>query len=339
MFNHRERAVYSAKRKGWEELKRITRSRGLFCALHEGCKERVNMMVRPEIFCIVDKADSVCSHCSQGDSGAESKPLTRGGKKATRFSKAAQSIDEDDDDDWKAKAAAAKAEREKLKEQRQEALKKAKEQQEIEEEHKDEDGDGGVGGNAEAEGTPSKPSNRETLRRRKVEAVTRFSREETLEEDADDLVSIFEKHKESIPWVPHKKRKEQEKDIYFRLGKRQSVLKTARENMRQQGLYVAREQLLLPANVERQLQRADIRRKADQKRIGEADSMMRTQSAVFTDPKSGIEFCADDHKFLVPFEPLKERICRPSMRYDPTLPYLQYDNVVPVTVSLIFEIL
>ena len=34
-------------------------------------------------------------------------------------------------------------------------------------------------------------------------------------------------------------------------------------------------------------------------------------------------FSPEEERYLVPFDPLKERCSRPAMRYDPYLPYLQ----------------
>ena len=292
-----------------------------------------------------------------GDGGGKdtSLPLKRGGKKSTRFRK----DDSDDEDagagDWKAEAAKKKAEREKKKEERAKELERERKEAEegggdphdtsIVAGDEDVDGAAGVGGVEEG----GDDANEATLKRSK-EKRTRFSRiqEDEADDTYDELGSLFERHKENIPWIPYKKRLEQEATVLFHLGKRESVLKQARDQMREQGLYVAGERRLWPANVERDLLRAKVQREALAKRVkaaastsggggggGEAANVGEgkdgTIHKVFIDPKSGMEFSADDEQFLVPFEPTKERSCRPSSRYDPSLPYMQYDSVVPTT--------
>jgi hypothetical protein len=274
------------------------------------------------------------------DEAADSKPLTRGGKKSTRFKKAGS--DEDDEEsaasDIRAQAAARKAEMEKRKQEmekvKQEAAKRAQEQGEIENAEKQ---DGGDGEAEEGGGVPAseiEAGETEGLKRKK-DKITRFTKQQGEEDVTDDYGSLLEKHKENIPWVPLKKRLEQESVIYFRLGKRENVLKVARDKMREQGLYVAKERLLLPANVERELQRAKIQREA---KAARSDVPLENKDAAHMAVYMGVKFHPEDEKFLMPFEPVKERSCRPSMRYDPSLPYLQYDTIVPVTVCKAFAI-
>mmetsp|Transcript_960 Transcript_960/g.2143 ORF Transcript_960/g.2143 Transcript_960/m.2143 type:complete len:1691 (+) Transcript_960:303-5375(+) len=288
------------------------------------------------------KAEAVKS--PRSDEGGDNKEekgggLKRGGKKSTRFKKD-DSDEEEEESDWKAEAAKRKADKEKAKQEREE-LRKAKEKM-AEEEIQEEAGEGEEGKDEEA---GAEGEGGEGLQRTK-EKRTRFSKassgEQNDEAEAfDEMGSLFERHKEAIPWVPTAKRVEKEKEVYLRLGKRETVLKEARSRMREQGLYVAGERRLLPANVERDLLRSKMQREAKAERLklaikaggatpakeGEEGGATKT----FVDPKSGVEFSAEDEQFLVPFEPLKERVCRPAMRYDPTLPYMLYDTIVPVT--------
>lgn len=288
-------------------------------------------------------AQSACVVCrEEGDVNKEesSLPLKRGGKKATRFRKG----DSDDEDaggrgDWKAEAAKKKAEREKKKDEMAKQAEKAKEEGGAKDDldtsinaGDDEDNTKGAGVGGDDEGEELG-----TLKRSK-EKRTRFSKaqEEEPTETYDDLKSLFERHKENVPWISRAKRIELENTVLFRLGKRQSVLKEARDRMREQGLYVAGERRLWPANVERDLLRAKVRREALEVRIkGASPNVPKEEGGelhkVFIDPKSGIEFSAEDEQFLVPFEPLKERSCRPSTRFDPAMGYMQYETIVPVT--------
>ncbi len=259
----------------------------------------------------------------------------RGGrKKATRFKKSESDEEEDKEEagayDWKAQTAqtaARKAEVERLKKERE---KRAQEAAEIEAAAPEEGGADEIaeeeqvaGGEGEAEAGET-----EGLKRKK-DKVTRFTKQQAEEEVVDGYSSILERHKDMIPWVPLKKRLEQESVIYFRLGKRENVLKAARDKMRQQGLYVAKDGLVLSANVERELQRSKIRREA---KVAKSSTPVEKDEGAHFPSYMGVKFHSEDEKFLMPFEPLKERSSRPTIRYDPSLSYLQYNSIVPVTV-------
>jgi hypothetical protein len=264
----------------------------------------------------------------------DGKSLVRGRKKATRFKKSESDEEEDKEPaayDWKAQTAQSAARKAELERLKQERAKKAQEAAEIEAAAAEEiganeiaeEGEEAAGGEAEAGET-------EGLKRKK-DKVTRFTKQQAAEEEVvDGYSSILERHKDMIPWVPLKKRLEQESVIYFRLGKRENVLKAARDKMRQQGLYVAKDGLMLPANVERELQRAKIRREA---KAAKSSTPLEKDEGAHVASFMGVKFHSEDEKFLMPFEPLKKRSSRPTIRYDPSLSYLQYDSIVPVTVG------
>jgi len=142
-----------------------------------------------------------------------------------------------------------------------------------------------------------------------------------------------------IQWMSLPTRLEKESETYMTLSEAKKTEKTmakVREQMRKQGLYVARERVLLPGNVERAIQRVRIRKARAAKAGGEvsADGAAVVNVGEAADPNN---FSPEEERFLVPFDPLKERFSRPAMRYDPYMPYLQYNMLVPATnLDLVF---
>ena len=80
-------------------------------------------------------------------------------------------------------------------------------------------------------------------------------------------------------------------------------------------------------DLERAIQRVRQRKQLVKARDGGAAATV----AVQMEQDGSLEAEEEASAFLMPFDPLKERVCRPSARYDPSLPHMQYDHVVPVT--------
>jgi hypothetical protein len=151
---------------------------------------------------------------------------------------------------------------------------------------------------------------------------------EAQEADQFEMSRTLCKDPSAIPWTPTRVRVEKEEGVLFRLGlSAKKKLAAARDEMREQGLYVARDKVLLPSNMERAIQRVRQRKQLVKARDGGAAATV----AVQMEQDGSLEAEEEASAFLMPFDPLKERVCRPSARYDPSLPHMQYDHVVPVT--------
>ena len=243
------------------------------------------------------------------------------------------SDDEDAAEKRKAAAAEKKAKQEALKAAIQ-AKKEKAEQDEIEAAAKggDEDeGAAGVGGGDETQDGGA-------LRRKRGEDErTRFGGTTARSNGSDDAPtgSLLMRQPSCIPWhgpAPWLGHTEGENRVYMTLRAAKTNERTmakVREQMRKQGLYVARERVLLPKNVERAIQRVRARKEHSKQSAPKDDNA--EAAAVSASVNEPNEFSKDEERYLVPFDPLKERYCRPATRYDPYLPYLQYKMLVPVT--------
>ncbi|EKX45015.1 hypothetical protein GUITHDRAFT_163401 [Guillardia theta CCMP2712] len=180
------------------------------------------------------------------------------------------------------------------------------------------------GRSVEADENKDSVLHRKTSRRR-----TRFDSRESSLETPFSYTSAFAGHPEHIPWVPVSKRIQQEKEVLFSLaGRGENILEKARNDMRRQGLYVAHEKEILSANVERAVRRIRMQQSmAAKDGVKAADD---SQEKDDHDKLSAIRFPPREEIFVTPFDPLEIRRCRPTMRYDPSAMYLQYDMVVPV---------
>jgi hypothetical protein len=181
------------------------------------------------------------------------------------------------------------------------------------------------------------------------------------DEDRTRTGELLVRNPARIPWIRKQRSVDflfakcqgtpEEEDVYMTLAsakKSEKTMAKVREQMRKQGLYVAQERVLLPGNVERAIQRVRARKEHAARKgtpAAAAVQMLKSQSSIsafyskFTraltleilyqdanvvgrvsDPYA---FSTEEERYLVPFDPLKERCSRPAMRYDPYLPYLQ----------------
>lgn len=269
----------------------------------------------------------------EGKAGGE---LQRGGPSKSRFG--AKKDDSDSDDDGDARKEAQRKRKEEMEKQRALVAKKKEqeEQEEIEKAALGEDDDAaGVGGGDDSPGASG------VLKRKDEKEKTRFSGGGSAEinredEDRTPAGQLLVRTPSKIPWMTIPTRLEKEAEAYMTLAEAKKSEKTmakVREEMRKQGLYVARERVLLPGNVERAIQRVRIRKARAARSGGEngADGAAAAAENVLAETGDPNSFSPEEERFLVPFDPLKERFSRPAMRYDPYMPYLQYAMIVPAT--------
>lgn len=282
-----------------------------------------------------DEGDNAAAAGGSGNDAEDSKgggELKRGGPSKSRFGAKKDDSDSDDDDDGEARKEAQRKRKEEIEKQRA-LVAKQKEKTEEEEIEKaalgeDDDDAAGVGAGADSPGATG------VLKRKDEKEKTRFSGGGSAEinredEDRTPAGQLLVRTPSIIPWMTIPTRLEKEAETYMTLAEAKKSEKTmakVREEMRKQGLYVARDRVLLPGNVERAIQRLRIR-KARAAKSG-ADGEAADVLAEAADPNN---FSPEEERFLVPFDPLKERFSRPAMRYDPYLPYLQYKMLVPAT--------
>eukprot|EP00960_Hanusia_phi_P059627 764236-Hanusia_phi.AAC.4 len=180
------------------------------------------------------------------------------------------------------------------------------------------------------DGSPETDENKDAVLHRKTSRRrTRFDSRESSLEPPFSYSSVFAGRPDQVPWVPVRKRIEQEKQVLFSLsGKSESILEKARNDMRRQGLYVAHEKEILSANVERAVRRIRI-----QSSLATGNGSLDKDESKEKDDQdklSAIRFPPGEEIFITPFDPLEIRRCRPTMRYDPSATYLQYDMIVPM---------
>ena len=203
---------------------------------------------------------------------------------------------------------------------------------------------------SEPAGGEDSPREGGMLKRKDEKAKPRFSKTgESLDINRDDdeertrTGELLVRNPNKIPWIPRQRSIDHlfsgcvmppnEEDVYMTLAsakKSEKTMAQAREQMRKQGLYVARERVQLAGNVERAIQRVRAR-KEHANRLGKSGADgVPSDTAVVTqaDPNA---FSPEEERYLVPFDPLKERYSRPATRYDPYQAYLQYTMLVPVT--------
>jgi len=273
---------------------------------------------------------------AKGGDDTEGGELKRGGAKA-RFGAKDSDSDSDDDGAQKKEAMRKRKEEAAAKKAALAAKKEQAETDEIEKAMGDEDEPTGENDDAAGVGGGS-PGETGALKRKDEKAKTRFSKTgESLEinredEDRTPTGQMLARNPSKIPWHTQQTRQEREKDVYMSLAQAKKSDKTmanVREQMRKQGLYVARERVLLPGNVERAMQRVRIRKEhADKVGNGDPADSAPQAAVVLT---GSTNFSPEEERYLVPFDPLKERYSRPAMRYEPYMPYLQYTMLVPVT--------
>ena len=139
-------------------------------------------------------------------------------------------------------------------------------------------------------------------------------------------MSVLSAHSSMIPWVPLNERLKNERQILFRLSGDQMKMSTkAQSSLRDQGLNVSRFTSILSSNIDRAVVRARVRRFLQPSQIEGASDRSSTILTCQQILKDDVEIPLRNQEmiFVVPFEPYKDRACRPSMRYDPSLPYMQ----------------
>ena len=166
----------------------------------------------------------------------------------------------------------------------------------------------------------------------------RFDKEdlETKEPENSDRsggTSILSVHSNSIPWISFQRQMENEKKILFYVdqGGLTRLSSIAQSSLREQGLYVSRYPTVLPHNIDRAILRSRVRselsRWEDTKlpENGKRGWILSLRSSTdLLGDLAGSPLRKQEMIYIVPFEPFKDRACRPSMRYDPTLPYMQF---------------
>ena len=154
--------------------------------------------------------------------------------------------------------------------------------------------------------------------------------------------SVLVVHSTATPWIPQQKRIAEEDNIYFCVdgGGHIGLSTSARVSMKEQGLYVSRRPLSLSHNIERAILRARVRTlplshqnlEGAQKVwslmhpsswLGSILSSKELLKEHFSNPLN-----KDEMMYVTPYEPFKDQACRPAMRFDPSLPYMQY-RLVP----------
>jgi hypothetical protein len=161
----------------------------------------------------------------------------------------------------------------------------------------------------------------------------RFNKEESepLADTSANLggASILSVRSNEVPWIALNQRLSNERQVLFQLhrGDRTRMSTKTQSSMRDQGLYISRFSKILSYNIDRAILRA---------RVHSSIQPLQNQDSsenLVTSLRSSLEILKDDLEsplrseemiFVIPFEPFKDRACRPSMRYDPSLPYLQY---------------
>jgi hypothetical protein len=119
-----------------------------------------------------------------------------------------------------------------------------------------------------------------------------------------------------------------ERQVLFQVngGDRTKMSTKTQCSMRDQGLYISRITSILSYNIDRAILRARVHSSFRPLQNQETSEKLETSL------QSSLEILKDDLEsplrneemiFVIPFEPFKDRACRPSMRYDPSLPYLQ----------------
>ena len=156
-------------------------------------------------------------------------------------------------------------------------------------------------------------------------------------------VSSFRRYADPhvIPWVPLNTRRKEEAKMFFRVDNgRDGIARTARASMKMQGLYVTKDSSILSWNIERATQRSKVRAISDQLKreaqiISSPSSCSQLMDTLFwtaslpsaTSLLKGlmhVSFEGKEQIFISPFEPIQDPVCRPSTKYDPSLPYMQY---------------
>lgn len=274
-----------------------------------------------------EDADKLAGEGGRAEGDAkEGGGLQRGGGKA-RFGAKAENSDSDSDDEGKKKAMQKKKEELAAKRAKAAAKQEKDEQHEIE--------SAALGSTAEKGKAGSEGSSGDggALNRKSDVALAKTSRfkddNDTREnEEHSSTGQLLVRNPHKLPWLSVESRQKGEQQMYMTLAaanRREKTMEKARQQMRRQGLYVARERVLLPGNVERAIQRVRIRKECAAQ-LARGDDSASTSVAITHD-----KFSPEEERYLVSFDPLKERYCRPAMRYDPYLPYLQYEMLVPVT--------
>ena len=291
---------------------------------------------------VVDKGKK--SKDGSDSSDDDIRPAAKAGAGAAAAKRAANSDSSDDDEAERA------ARKERMAKSREEAeKKKAALEAKREEQEKAALVDGAE--IEEEEAPADAPEEASELKRRDEKAKTRFAKTgESLDvnrdgdEDRTRTGELLARNPARIPWIRRQRSVDfifnkcqmppEEEEVYMTLAsakKSEKTMAKVREQMRKQGLYVAQERVLLPGNVERAIQRVRARKEHKARKGRQEPASADADAAVVGHVGDPDAFSPEEERYLVPFDPLKERCSRPAMRYDPYLPYLQYSMLVPVT--------